>query len=136
MIGNQLHTYVQARLGRWAVWCRWNDGPTGPARVVSQLGKLRTEARCTANFTECPVDEQEARETHRCVYALGADHRDAIIQTYLRNGTSDAKAKRLGCTRMTLHNRNNAAYTRLLDLFNAADAGLPLHGDAEQARAA
>lgn len=131
--GLQLHTYVEARLGRWAVWCRWNEGGSaGPRRVVSQLGHLREVARCTATLLDCPVDEAEARETDRCINALATDLRLAIQQTYLHRGTGEEKARRLGCTRMTLWNRTQVAYVRLLDLFNAAAAGLPL-GDEENA---
>ncbi len=126
MIGGQPQTYVMARLGRWAVWCKWNQGPTGPKRLQSQLAHIRSEVQSTATIEHCPVDEAEARETDQCVKALGAELKLAILQCYLHGGTAEAKAQRIGCCRRTYFYRLDAAYVRLLDLFNAIAAGLSL----------
>jgi DNA-directed RNA polymerase specialized sigma24 family protein len=126
MIGGRPLDYVMSRLGRWAVWCKWNQGPTGPKRVQSQLANVRTEVQSTASMETCPVSEAEAHETDQCVKALGAELKQAIMQSYLHGGTAEAKAARLGCCRKTYYNRLDAAYVRLLDLFTSVAAGLPI----------
>ncbi len=123
MIGSGNHLYVMTRLGRWKIWANWGTRP-GPRRVVASMGKLLgpTEGE---ELGRCPY-EDEAIETKECIDALEVSLRNVIIQCYLFGGTTLQKAQRLGCDKRTYHRRLERAYVKLLDLFNAAAADLPL----------
>jgi hypothetical protein len=128
----QLHTYVEARLGRWYLWHRWGPYP-GPKSVISWWGPMIIEPNVEQigrPSTTCPVDIDEAEETQRSVMALLAVDDDlykVIVQAYLRGGTIEQKIRALGCkSNKTYYNRLERAYVKLLGFFNDAGAGVPL----------
>jgi hypothetical protein len=124
----QLNTYVQQRLGKWAIWIHW--GSSGkPAHVVSWYEKVVMAPNVQGRGHEneyCPVNEVEALDTHKCIASLPPYLRDTIREEYTRAGTVDMKARQLGIQRRTYYDRLDLAYTKLLDYMNCTAANIPL----------
>lgn len=72
--------------------------------------------------TEC----LETDEAVRALRLIAPDLYQAVIESYLRGGTGEQKAKHLHCSRQTLYNRLDRAYGELLGLFNDLAAGIKL----------
>lgn len=125
----QLHTYVEARLGRWSRWYHWGSRP-GPRPVVSWYEQMvmapNVQGRGPQGSSECPVDEHEASETDQAVRALPEDLRGVVFELYLKGGTVEQKARALGVSRPNFYYRLERAYIRLLGLFNDQAAGIAL----------
>lgn len=125
----QLTTYVEARLGRWSRWYRWGSDPT-PRRTVSWYHKIVTEPNVEQigrPDTACPVDIDEAEDTHKAVMALEPQLRDTVFEAYLRGGTVEQKCRVLGLrSRQSYYNRLASAYQELLGYLNDQAAGVPL----------
>lgn len=124
----QLHTYVEQRLGKWAIWLHW--GSSGkPAGVVSWYEKIVMAPNVQGRGGDtrpCPVDEAEAYQTNLAVGAL-ADHlRQSIAVHWLKSGTGDMKARMLGISRDQFYARVATANGKLLGYFNDQAAGIPL----------
>lgn len=122
----QLHTYVESRLVRWAYWVQMGARP-GPQRVVSWWGPCILDRNVAQPMRRTlKIDPTETEETELAVRALAVELRDAIIEMWTMGGTSDEKAKRLRCDRVTLWRRVNRANAKLLGYFNDQAAGIPL----------
>jgi hypothetical protein len=125
----QLHTYVEARLGRWSRWYHWGIRP-GPRPVVSWYEVIvlapNVQGRGSDQSAVCPVDEQEAIATHKAVVALPDKYRAIVFEAYLKGGTVDQQARALHCCKQTYYNRLTFAYALLLGYFNDLDAGVEL----------
>lgn len=124
-----LHTYVEARLGRWRLWYHWGQNPY-PPKLASWYDKMITEpnveqiGRPDPNF---PVDVEEAEQTHAAVMALDHDLRATVFEAYLKGGTVVQKCRALGIrSNKTYYNRLDRAYIILLGYFNDQAAELPL----------
>lgn len=127
-IGGQLHTYVEARLGRWAVWYRWGARP-GPRPVRSWFGAIldHNVEQIGGVSTSCPVDINEALETNRAVMALSGELREAVFEGYLKGGSVEQKCRALGLrSRQSYYDRLNRAYGLVLGYLNDLAAGVPL----------
>lgn len=140
----QLHTYVQARCARWAVFCLWRADlltpSSSPMKLKSWwrlwLTNVRTErAPVVARREPCLVDEIEGGVTEICVMHLPEKLRNAIVICYLSGGTAAEKANELGCDRATYFRRLDRAYAELLGLFNDHEASL-LRVDIDQVNVA
>lgn len=124
----QLHTYVEARLGRWRLWYHWGARP-GPRRVVSWYEVIVLAPNVQGrggDQSACPVDEQEAAATHKAVMALPEKYRLTVFEAYLKGGTVAQQAAALSCCVKTYYNRLAFSYTLLLDYFNCIEAGVDL----------
>lgn len=128
----QLHTYVEARLGRWQLWYRWGKNP-GPSPVESWYGPIVLNPNVQQSGrhdSACPVDVSEAEETQRCVMALGVECpelKDTVFEAYLRGGTVEQKIATLGLkSRQSYYDRLDRAYVKLLGHFNDAASGIAL----------
>lgn len=124
----QLHTYVEARLGRWRLWYHWGSRP-GPRPVVSWYETIVLAPNVQGrggDQSACPVDEQEADATNAAVIALPEKYRLAVFEAYLEGGTVEQQAKSLRCSKQTYYNRLEFAYTLLLSYFNDIEAGVRL----------
>ena len=128
MILGDPHIYVEARLGRWSVWCRWGPRP-GPRRLRSSYGPMILDPNVEQigrPSVQCPVDLSEAEETQRAVMALERELRDAVCECYLEGGTIRQKSAILGITPRAFYYRLDRAYVRLLGYFNDLAAEIPL----------
>jgi len=124
----QLHTYIEARLGRWSIWYHWGSRP-GPRGVVSWYETIVMAPNVQGRGGDagvCPVDEQEAGETHRVVMALPEDLRGVVFEAYLKGGTVQQKASALRCCPKTYYNRLDRAHTAALGYCNDIAAGIDL----------
>lgn len=131
-------TYVIYRLTRWGMATRWlaNAGIPNqkPAEVQSAWGPMWIDRNVEQIGIEstrdvCPWNLDEARETGLCINALPGHLSAAVEEEYLRKGDREVKAARLGIEPSAMRRRLTLAYPLLLDLFNAAAAGLPLECD-------
>jgi hypothetical protein len=134
----QLHTYCEARLGRWKLWNDWgSDGK--PKAVCSWYGPMVIDPNVEQigrPTSVCPVDVTEAEETNRCIMALEPDLRDTIFQVYLYGGTVAQQARALGLRRrQSVYERLERAYRHLLGYFNDAAAGVALPATKPRIRA-
>jgi hypothetical protein len=124
-----LHTYVEARLGRWRLWYHWGQSPY-PPRLASWYHKMLTEPNVEQigrPDPSCPVDVEEAEQTHAAVMALDHDLRATVFEAYLKGGTVEQKIKALGVrSRQTYYDRLERAYIKLLGFFNDQAAAVPL----------
>lgn len=124
----QIHTYVEARLAKWAIWCHW--GSSGkPQKVVSWYEKVVMAPNVQGRGGDsqpCPVDEAEAHETHRAIGALAPYLRATIVEHWMVSGTAEMKARRLGICRDQFYERLNVANHKLLGYLNDLAAGVPL----------
>lgn len=124
----QLNTYVQQRLGKWAIWVHW--GSSGkPSHVVSWYEKIVMAPNIQgrgADTGPCPVDEAEAYETHLCIASLPPYLRDTVREEYTRAGTTEMKARQLGIAPRTYFERLEVAYCKLLGYLNDQAAGIDL----------
>ncbi len=123
-----LHTYAEARCGRWSMWYQWGQRP-GPRRVVAALGQMIDRLKQRAGFVEttCPVDITESEETQRAVMALDPELRDVVFEAYTKGGTIEQKMKALGIgSKRTYYKRLERAYVQLLGFWNDIECGVPL----------
>jgi hypothetical protein len=133
--GQAHQTYVIFRCTRWGLATRWlsrvgiaNPVPGdmfswwGPTVLNGNVEQLGLESMRDV----CPWNLDEARETGLCVNALPGHLSAAVEEEYLKLGDRDVKAYRLGIDARSMRRRLSLAHTLLLDLFNAAAAGLPL----------
>ncbi len=129
MTGLSLHTYVEARLGRWVRWYHWGARP-GPKPVTSWYGPMiidRNVEQLGRRSTSCEVDIDEAEETNTAVNHLPHELRDTIHETYLRGGTVKQKCRALGLKRReSYYARLTRAYNTLLGYLNDLSVGVPL----------
>lgn len=131
-------TYVIYRLTRWGFAKRWltrvgvkNPKPSGmnswwgPIVLDGNVEQIGLESM----HDVCPWNLDEMRETDLCVNALPGHLSAAVAEEYLKTGDRETKAARLGLDPSAMRRRLRIAYPLLLDLFNAAAAGLPLDVD-------
>jgi DNA-directed RNA polymerase specialized sigma24 family protein len=123
----QLHTYVEGRLRRWAIWFHAGERP-GPKRVISFWGPmiLNRNVEQTNRPRTVSVDPTEAELTNRCVYALPRELLDVVLEVYTKGGTVEQKARALGCCRKTVYDRLDRVNIKLLGYFNDVEAGIAL----------
>lgn len=124
----QLHTYVEQRLAKWAVWCYWGSSGS-PQRVVSWYEKMIMAPNVQGrggNSQPCPVDEVEAYETHKAVGALAPYLRDTVVEEWTKAGTAEHKARQLGIAVRTYYDRLTSANIKLLGYLNDIAAGIDL----------
>ena len=132
--GLTLNTYVVMRCYRWGVWVRWKDSQNvacpKPKQVISWWGKTimdgNVEQVGIAKTPDaiCPVDTEEAQETHACVFRLPDELKEAMIQEYVIGGTQQQKARACAVDRTTFWRRCERAHVLLLELMNLAAADL------------
>lgn len=131
-------TYVILRLSRLGRFVRWVDGlgvrNPKPADVISWWGPIVMNGNVEQTGLEsirdiCPVDIVEAEETRRCIIALPQHLFETVIQEYVVCGKQAQKAHALDIDVSTFRRRLTVAHAVLLDLFNAAAAGLPLEAN-------
>lgn len=124
----QLNTYVKQRLNDWSIWLYWGNSGK-PQRVVSWYEKVvmapNVQGRGGDNSV-CPVNEEDAYETHRAVSALVPYLRDTVVEFYTKAGTADHKARQLGIGRQHLYDRLNTAENKILGYLNDLAAGVAL----------
>lgn len=130
-----LQTYVIFRCTRWGLTMRWlqRAGVTNPVPrdMTSWWGPIVLDGNVEQVGIEsvrdvCPWNLEEAQETQRCVNALPGHLWSTVTEEYVKIGNRELKAARLGIDARTRRRRLNTAHALLLDLFNAAGAGLPL----------
>ena len=127
----QTHTYVMERLNRWVIWCRWGPRP-GPKPVASWYGPnvldRSIEQHEIQRNPDCPVDQDEARETNEAVFALmviAEELYDVVIEAYIKGGTVEQKMRALGIRGVrSYYIRLDRAHAKLLGLFNDVAAGV------------
>lgn len=133
----QLHTYVEARLGRWGLYQRWLNYcnvTEAPYRVDSCFGMIldghvqnASGGRAPMLVPQCPVEPQESQETTRCVAVLREERREIISELYVWGSRPVDIIKAIGCgSRQTYYNQLYGAYAELLGYFNDVAAGVPL----------
>lgn len=130
-------TYVILRCNRWGYTKRWltRVGISNPVPTdVNSSWALWLNGNVEQIGIEsvrdvCPWNLDEARETDVCVNALPGHLSVAVVEEYVKTGTRELKAHRIGIDASTMRRRLTVAHTLLLDLFNAAAAGLPLQCD-------
>lgn len=131
-------TYVIYRLTRWGLAKRWvaNAGVRNqkPAKIQSAWGPMWIDGNVEQIGIEstrdvCPWNLDEMRETDLCVNALPGHLSAAVEEEYMKKGDRELKAARLGIDPSSMRRRLSTAHILLLDLFNAAAAGLPLEVD-------
>lgn len=111
--------YINARCNMWVKWSltRLDDGLGYPhACAFVKIPGSPNHAS--------PVDES-AWEIERAVKSLPADLKLAIIQFYLKRGTSDQKARACGCSPRHFFRRIHSAHIRILEWLNDETAGVP-----------
>lgn len=133
MIGQLSHTYVEARLGRWGLyqrWLRYCNVTTAPFKMDSWFGIIlgnRGGGCAPLPVPPCPVDQDEACKTFRCVAVLKEERREIVCELYVWGSRPVDIIKALGCgSRQTYYNQLYAAYADLLGYFNDVEAGVPL----------
>ncbi len=124
-------TYVIVRCNRWGTYMRWMQSgrALAPPSVGSWWQKLmrdRVQDGGQETFSACPIDQDEAAETLRCVAVLPRHLLDTCMEEYVFRGVQAQKAEALGITTRAYRMRLAEIHGLLLDLFGAAAAGLPL----------
>lgn len=127
--GHHANSYVEALLGRWSRWYHWGERP-GPRQVISSWGPLildRNVEQSGKISRPCPVDQDEASETHKAVMALSPELRDTVFECYLKGGMLNQKMRALGIKRReTYYARLERAYRLILGYLNDMACGIPL----------
>ena len=125
----QIHTYVDARLSRWAAWYHSGTKP-GPKRISSWWGPMilnRSVAQGNGGVARISFDPTECEETDRAVRHLGAELHAVIVEYWLKGGTVEQKCRALHCCKQTLYNRIERAKAELLGHMNDQAAGVELY---------
>jgi hypothetical protein len=128
-----MHMYVEARLGRWGLyqrWLRFCETSMMPSCAESNFDMImgaRSGGYAPPPIPPCPVDQDEAQKTFRCVAVLKEDRREIISELYIFNSRPVDIIKAMGCgSRQTYYNQLYTAYAELLAYFNDIEAGIPL----------
>lgn len=113
--------HINDRLNVWALWVQ--------RRVSAGLGYphecayTRLQGRSGYRGFISPDDCEQAWEIEQAVQALPEELRRVVHVFYLRLGTCEAKARDLGCHRVTLYIRLDRAHVAIMDWLNGYYAG-------------
>lgn len=126
-----LHTYVIARLDRWAHWRRqqtkFGVGPTS-ARSWWFPVVMRGNVKRVRDWDKIETDDDECFETEKAVAALSVELRETIYEHFVKGGTAEQQKEALHVkSTHTIYDRLNRAYPILLGMFNDVAAGLEPH---------
>jgi DNA-directed RNA polymerase specialized sigma24 family protein len=118
-----LTTYIDFRLVQWADWrARREDSGLGYPRQTSfsRLGAAGSFGAWT------PEMNDQAYEVEKCVMALVAERREALLQMFCRTSTVKQKCVECFCSERTFYNRISAAKRDILGYLNDLAADIPL----------
>lgn len=109
--------HINDLLNRWAEWStrRASSGMGYPRQCIY----TRMTVSCSPMMS--PEIDEEAWAVEQAVQNLKQfkqiQHR-VIVEIYLRKGTSEQKAKELGCGRQTMYDRLHQAHISIMDWMN------------------
>ncbi len=113
--------YINMRCNQWADW--HSKRKAGGLGFPRECCYTRLQAR--GGDGNASLIDEAAWEVHQAITDLPPLLNLAVIEFYLKRGTSIQKARACGCTESTLFYRIHSAHLKIMDWLNAEAAGLP-----------
>jgi len=110
--------WVHQRFEAWALWLATGSGYGGGSMFDANRVDQTEDVRAGLRNTD-PLFDAAALDTDRAIAQLPPDLKRAVIAAYRWEGGMQDTARRLGCTRATLHTRLCHADRRVRDWLDA-----------------